>query len=61
MFHVIQEINLFRGPKAGDLLLVKSPQFGIFNWESTVLVAFWVKERFDKDWLQWSSIDYSVI
>jgi hypothetical protein len=36
MFHVLLEINLFRGPKADDMLLVKSPQFGIFDWESTV-------------------------
>jgi hypothetical protein len=34
--------------------LVESPQFGIFNWESTVLVASWIEERFDKDWWQWS-------
>jgi hypothetical protein len=50
------------GPKAGDVLLVKSPQFGIFDWESTVLVAVsWAKERFDKNWWWQSPIDYSVI
>jgi hypothetical protein len=32
-----------------------------FIRESTVLVAFWVKERFSKDWWQQSSIDYSSI
>ncbi len=35
--------------------------FRIFNWESTVPVAFWVKETFNKDWWQQSSIDYSVV
>jgi hypothetical protein len=61
MFHVIQEIDLFRHPKTDDVPLVKSPQFGIFHWESAVLVASWIEERFDKDWCWWSSIDYSGI
>jgi hypothetical protein len=61
MFHFLLEINLFRGPKADDMFLVKSPQFGIFDWESTVSVAFWVKGRIDNDWWQQCSIDYSVI
>jgi hypothetical protein len=39
----------------------KSPQSGIFNWETTVPVISWMEERFDKDWWWQSSIDYSVI
>jgi hypothetical protein len=34
--------------------LVKGPQVGIFNWESTVLGVSWIEERFNKDWWQWS-------
>jgi hypothetical protein len=57
MFHVILEINLFKGPKADDVPLVKKHSLGLlFDWESTVLVASWIEERFDKDWQWWSSI-----
>jgi hypothetical protein len=60
-FHIIQEVNLFRGPKTCNVPLVKSPQFRMFDGKSTVLVASWIEERFDKDWWQCSSIDYSVV
>jgi hypothetical protein len=54
--------SLARGQKTGNVPLVKSPQFGVFDGDSAVLVASWIEERFDKDWWQYSSIvGYSVV